>query len=338
MGEESAALEALGLPAGESGRELRGAILAERGTLLELTASRWTDVDDQELETIGLRAERGRGGGRRLHAELLRFRADEPGTPAIVGTRAAVGLDWRFDRTWSLQLRAGGADVGGNLDRDEVVDVGAGETRDGEEIDARYALGDAWLTWTPADRLRMDASASRGLLDTPRALARGIRLDLFGLGLDRALADRAVVRASATFGRYTDDNERTSVAGELEVGPFRAAPAVRTWAGAGGHVTNFDRTPDHGYYSPDRYDAIHVAGRAEIRLGERASLAGDARLASERENDEDRFGVLSGGGELRVGLGGGVGISVFARRSTSRFDTGAGYEREGFGVSVFKAP
>jgi hypothetical protein len=106
------------------------------------------------------------------------------------------------------------------------------------------------------------------------------------------------------------------------------------WVSTGASAFAFDESPDRGYYSPEKYDALWIGGRAELRIAARAVLEADARLSTEHEDDGDRFGVLNGGGLLRVPLRGGYAFSVFARKSTSRFDTGGGYEREGVGLSL----
>ena len=338
MGEEEAALGTLdGIEAGD-GAELRDAILAERRAEADLSYSYWKDRDDQTLETVALHASRGFGGGRRGLLEVARFRADEPATPGIEGLRGSAGGDWRPNRALALHGRASLLGVGRNLEHDEVVQVGAGETLQGRDIKATYFLWDTWATWTPRDRLRIDLSHARVPIETPRALARGIRSDALGLGVDATVADRLAVRANGGVARFTDGNRRTSGGGEVEAGPFPVAPRLEVWCAAGGSAFRFEDTPDHGYYAPERYDALYLNGRARLSLGARASLEGDLRLGSEREEDADRFGVATGGLELRAASRAGFGVSAFGRWSTSRLDTSAGYARHGWGVSLFRSP
>jgi hypothetical protein len=170
-------------------------------------------------------------------------------------------------------------------------------------------------------------------LDSPRSLARGIRADVLALGADRGITDRVRASAAVRWSDYTDGNQRTSVEGQVEVGPFRAR-RLSAWASTGASAFSFQDTPDRGYYSPETYDALWIGGRGELKISARAALEADARLSSEKEEDGDRFGVLNGGGLLRMGFGRGFAVSVFARKSTSRFDTGGGYEREGAGLSL----
>ena len=214
-----------------------------------------------------------------------------------------------------------------------MIDVGEGETRTAEEVRARYFFWDAFVTWTPLDRTRIDLSTARVPILTPRSLARGILTDVTALGADRNLTDRLVARGKLAWAAFTDGNSRGSVEGELEAGPYRMGRA-RAWVAGGALALNFEEETDHGYYSPDNYDAFYGSMRVQVPLGARASVGGDARLSSERENSGDRFGVLNGGVEGHVALGAGIGLSAFARKSTSRFDTGAGYERDGWGVAL----
>lgn len=322
---------------GAAASDLRREVSRDEGSSLDLAASRWIDRDDQELDSVRLAATRGVGGGVRLVAEGELFRANDPTAPEIAGSRVALGADWRRDRALALHGRLGLLNVGGNLDDDVVIDVGEGETRDAEAVREQYLLWEAWATWTPADRTRFDLSSVRVPILTPRALARGIRADVLSLGADRSIADRLVARASVASASFTDDNDRVGGEAELEAGPFRVSRA-QAWVGVGALAFRFDESPEHGYYSPETYDAVFTSARLRVPLGARASVEGDARLASEREESGDRFGVLNGGVELRVPLGRGFGASAFARKSTSRFDTGAGYEREGWGVSLFFSP
>ncbi len=338
MGEEDSALRTLegaGTPAAD---DLRRSILADRGTVVELSYSHWKDRDDQTLDTIGLAASRGFGGGRRGVVHLAKGTADEPGTPSIDALRADAGGDWRPNRNLSFQARAGILDIGRNLRRDDVVPAGDGETRDGDDVKRAVLVWDAWVTITPRDRVRFDLAHARVPIETPRALARAIRADVFGLGADITVTDRWVLRGSGSVTGYTDDNTRVAGSAEVEHGPYRLPADIRIRASGGASAFRFDESEDHGYYSPETYDALWLGARAALEVGSRVSFAGDVRLASEREEEEDRFGVLNGGLEARAALRSGFGIAAFVRSSTSRFDSGAGYERDGWGVSLFHAP
>jgi tetratricopeptide (TPR) repeat protein len=342
MGEEDAAVATLGVGegagagAGAGGGGLAAAIRDDHRTITDLSGSRWTDADDQELWIFGLSAEKGLGDGRRARAAVTHLRTEEPGVPRIDATRGDLGGDWRLSRAFAVHAGVGAIDVGRNLDARDSVDVGEGIVLSGDDVASAYLLWDAWVTWNPADRTRIDLSHSRVPLDSPRSLARGIRADVLSLGADRTFTDLVSASAAGRWARYTDGNERLSVDGEVEVGPFRAV-RLSTWVSAGASAFTFDDSPDRGYYSPERYDALWVGGRAELRIAARAALEADARLSTEHEDEGDRFGVLNGGGLLRVPLEGGYAFSVFARKSTSRFDTGGGYEREGVGLSLIRA-
>jgi hypothetical protein len=337
MGESDRALAELEGADDAAALDLRREILRDEGASLDLAGSRWVDKDDQDLDSVRLAAARGFAAGSRIVAEGELFRANDPSSPEIQGSRVALGGDFRRNRALALHLRAGVLGVGRNLDDEVIIDVGEGETRDAQQVKSRYLLWDAWVTWTPADRFRVDVSDARVPILTPRALARGIRADVAGVGADRSLGDRLAARASAGWASYTDGNDRLSGGAELEAGPFRLRRS-RAWIGAGARAFRFDETVDHGYYAPETYDAFFGSARVRLPLGARASVEGDARLSSEREHGGDRFGVVDGGAELRVSLGAGVGMSAFARKSTSRFDTSAGYEREGWGVSLYRSP
>jgi Flp pilus assembly protein TadD len=333
MGEEDEALATVGVPVDRGGSELQKAIRNDRRLVTDLSGSRWTDADDQELWIFALSGETGLGHGRRVRAAVTHLRTEEPGVPRIDATRGDVAGDWRFSRALAVHAGVGAIDVGRNLDSGESVDVGEGTVISGDAVQSSNLVWDAWITWNPADRTRLDLSHSRVPLDSPRSLARGIRADVLALGADRMVTDLVDVSAALRWADYTDGNQRLSAEGEVEVGPFRARK-LSVWTSAGASAFSFDESPDRGYYSPESYDALFVGGRAEVRLAARATLEADARLSTEHEDGGDRFGVLNGGGLLRVGLARDFAVSVFARKSTSRFDTGGGYEREGVGLSL----
>jgi hypothetical protein len=106
----------------------------------------------------------------------------------------------------------------------------------------------------------------------------------------------------------------------------------------GGQAFSFDETFDHGYYNPESYDAIFAEVDVETDLGPRVRLDAFGRVSSERENEEDRFGVGAAGADLTFRMTRGAELTVYGRTSTSRFETSGGYEREGWGFVVRLTP
>jgi len=337
MGEDAAAERELRATSGEDALALDGAIQRDRGTRATLFGSRWIDRDEQELRTFGLRGGGSLASAWRWSGEFAVGQADEPRTPEIDLLWGGIGGSWRASRAWSANLLLRVMNVGRNLADEELIDVGSAEFRTGAEVKESYLLWDGWVSWTPADWTRLDVGYARVPIETPRSLARGIRVDLGSLGADWRFADAWAVRAKTSYGSYTDGNARRAAEGELVYGPWPLA--VTRWHASGGlSWFSFDEVTDHGYYSPDIYDALWGTIRVQSPLGAGFTLDADVRVASEREDATERFGVLAGGMELRWSTGRGPGASGFWRASTSRFDTSAGYERDGFGFTLFWAP
>lgn len=334
MGEADAALRTLG----DADEELAASIRYERRPRFELFVEHWIDADDQELQTVGVSGERGLARGVRLFGELAHETVDEPGIDEISSSRATAGAAWRRDRRFELNVRATAEDVGRSLQRSQVLEVGAGETVRGEDVQGTEFLWDTWATWTPLDWTRLDAGAARVPVRTPRSRARGIQVDVASLSADQRLHDAWIARAGGAIGSYSDDNRRISADLGLETGPHSLAPTVRAFGATGVSWFEFRDSPDHGYYSPPSYDSVWGGLRLEIDLSRHVSLEGDVRITSEREDADDRFGVASGGATLRWTPPGSLAFAIFARNSTSRFDTDAGYGRRGLGASIILVP
>jgi len=338
MGEPAAALDRLDGDDTPGAHELGSAIRRDERVRASVFWEHWIDVDDQELETTGASAQRAWSRGLSLFGEVARETVDEPDIDEVAALRATAGAGWRFDRRVALNGRLTVEDVGRSLDRSQVLDVGDGETVTGEEARTTQVLWDTWATWTPRDWTRLDAGVARLAVQTPRSRARGIVVDQVSLSAERRLSDRWIARAAVSHGSYSDDNTRVGVSGEVESGPYAPTPALALFGAVGASRIDFDESPDHGYYSPSSYDGLQVGARATLRLGPTVTVEGDLRVTAEREGDGDRFGVANGGGTLRWSPPGAFSFGVFARNSTSRFDTDAGYGRRGLGAFVTLAP
>jgi hypothetical protein len=333
MGMHDLALETLA-PSDDAGADaLRGVILDEGRLRVEAGGSSYTDRDDQDLESLVFAASRGVGRQGGVRVDVVHATTREPGSPDVRMLRGSAG--GRFRPSAALALNA---HLGAMLpSADATVPAGEGEVRSPAEIEETRVLWDAWATWTPADWTRFDLSWSRVPIETPKALARGVRIDLLSLSGERRFVDQLVLRAIASLGDYTDGNGRAAFLAEVEAGPLRVARPVAFRLGAGASILSFDEEVDHGYYSPDRHDAFWGLAGLAAELGGGVRLDAQSRVGSERENDAERFGVWSNSADLSWRRGA-VEIGLFWRNSTSRFDTSAGYGREGWGLFVALVP
>jgi tetratricopeptide (TPR) repeat protein len=314
---------------GSEATKLRHELEADRRAVWEAAGSFWTDGDDEDITTWGVRAEGAPAPRFRLRGELAFDRAEQPGPGEIRAVRTTGGGSWAASHSVALNLDL---TVLTQESGQRDVDAGDGTTIPGDEVESTRLLWDGWATWRPADWTRLDGGLARVHITTPRALARRLYIDQFSFGLDRRINDRLIARTEAGYGDYSDGNARWAASGELDLTPWPWRPIS---FGAGVSWFTFDQTFDHGYYNPDRYDALFVRAGAAWAVGTEWRFAGDARLASEHEDGDGRFGVLDGGVEVRWRPWPDYGFFAFARKSTSRFDTSDGYEREGVGLALF---
>jgi hypothetical protein len=331
MGEGETALADLEGVESEEAEELRDAIGGAGFSYAEVGYSAYTDADDQELDTvhggIGVAAD----AQSMLEGEVRRSVASEPGSEDVRLLRFSVGGSRQFNRGWAIHAYA----TLGRIAAEGDIPAGEGETVLEEDAERDLFLADTWITFTPWDWTRFDAGYARVPIETPKSLARGIVIDLYSLSAMRRLHDRVAVEGSGSFGDYSDDNSRVAGTGSIVFQPFLSFP-LRFDAGASAFT--FDQSVDHGYYNPETYDALFVGAAYAEDLWERLNVEVFGRLSSERENDEDRFGVGAGGIDAALRLRRSLVLAAFVRKTTSRFDTGAGYSREGWGVSLRWTP
>jgi hypothetical protein len=331
MGEGDRALDDLQAINNREGNELAATILASNQPSAESGYSAYTDVEDEEVETVFASGGYPIDRATRFEVDARNAVTREPGSQDVSLFRFTAG-GWRqFSRNWALHAYAGIGHTSAEAD----VPAGEGETISRDDAEHDLFLADSWVTWTPADWTRFDLGAARVPIETPKALARGIVVSLFSLSGQRRVHERVSLQAAAAYGNYSDDNSRWAGGISAEYIPVHSWP-LRLEAGATAFA--FDRTVDHGYYNPEDYNALFAGAIVETDFGPRVHLRADGRLSSEQENDDDRFGVAAGGIDLRVQLHRFIALSGFVRESTSRFDTSAGYAREGWGAALHWTP
>lgn len=142
------------------------------------------------------------------------------------------------------------------------------------------------LKWIPADRWRADLERNREIIETPRAFANRVTVDVTSLGADWRRDERLALAGSAAHLRFDDGTvrERLFARGEW-------ALLTRPRVTVGAEWNRLDRTRDgppgsdaRGYWNPRRYDEARlVAGLSwEQRPWDLQARAG---LARSREVD-----------------------------------------------------
>jgi tetratricopeptide (TPR) repeat protein len=149
------------------------------------------------------------------------------------------------------------------------------------------------LKWVPADRWRVDAERTRELIETPRAFANRVTVDVTSLGADWRRDERLAFAGAAARLRFDDGTTR-----ERFVGRAQWTLATRPRWVLGGESSGFRRTREgapgsdnRGYWNPRRYDEARVFSTAtwdwqpwelQARLGLARSREVDAAGNSSR--------------------------------------------------------
>jgi tetratricopeptide (TPR) repeat protein len=191
---------------------------------------------------------------------------------------------------------------------------------------------DAWLTWTPMWRLRMDFSAYRMLIETPLSVTREITANGGNVGADLRISERLLANCLADRRRYADGNYRNLWSARITWLTLRAPLALYIVPGYMGFA--FSRWEDNGYYSPEEYHNIGCGVMIRTSARRLLSVVLEGRLSEEKEGGGEFFTVGSFRTEIefratdRVSLGG----EFFT--SNSRLAGEAGYDRTLGGLFV----
>lgn len=109
------------------------------------------------------------------------------------------------------------------------------------------------LQWLPRDGLRLDAEATRELVETPRAVANRVTVDVVSVGAEARPGVRQVVAGSVAALRFDDGTRRLRWTMRAE----HALTMRPRWT-VGLEAQQFRRSPggagaDRGYWNPERY-------------------------------------------------------------------------------------
>lgn len=144
--------------------------------------------------------------------------------------RARAGGLYRYDNPWSyagvaVQSSAYRQD-GFRAEAPAILGVYRDQRRDtlaGVDIEAGAArisghvrpIGDATWRLTPSSVVAVDLTASADLVETPRALERGIGHAFLATGVELKLSERLTATGLAGYQPFTDGNARTHLRGRL---------------------------------------------------------------------------------------------------------------------------
>lgn len=202
--------------------------------------------------------------------------------------------------------------------------------------------GDARIAWVPRDGWRIDAEAARALVETPKAIAERVTVDVLSLGVDHRPDPRASLALALAAFRFDDGNRRERVYGRAD---WRLPVTVRWRIGVEAMAFDSSRptsaaVPDRGYWNPASYREVRLFTAID---GEWRPWDVAARFALGTSREVDGDDVESRGkpnlGELAVGrdLGAMARVRAVVGGSGSGFGLtggGSGYWRRYAGLSL----
>ena len=164
--------------------------------------------------------------------------------------------------------------------------------------------GAARLTWLPRDAVRVDAEVGRELIETPKALANRVSVDVASVGADWRPTPLTTLTAAGTVLRFDEGNRRLrwlARAEQVVLARPRLSFGVETF-GFQATRPSSNSVPDRGYWNPRRYQELR--GYATW-VWEQRPWDVSARLALGTSRETDGNGIGSNGRpnawELAVG-------------------------------------
>ena len=253
-----------------------------RGTRLPLRSRVGVDVnffedsEDIRIDTVGARGAWRFADATWLRAEVQRREFQAPsegpfapvtGGDSIDERRVMVGIDHAPSESLALGVRVG---------RSRLDDVGSSSIA---RADLDWQLDDAWRLSADAGRDRVAAS--------PRSIS--LDIDRRWLGAEVEWRPNLRWRAQGRIERadFSDDNDALIVDAQV----WRAMYRSQSWQWDLGGVATFqgfdDPAPGRGYYAPDRYRRLQIAGRAYWRWTDDHGLALDLATGLQRDESSD---------------------------------------------------
>lgn len=183
------------------------------------------------------------------------------------------------------------------------------------------------LKWVPADRWRVDAERTRELVETPRAFANRVTVDVSSIGADWRRDERLMLTGALARLRFDDGTVRQRVVARAEW-----AWLTRPRWTFGAELHRFERTQEgapgadaRGYWNPRRYDEQRLFS---AYTWERRPWDLQARLGLGRSREVDSAGNVGHGSPhlWEVALGYDVSPSL-------RWRVAAGGSGQGLGLS-----
>lgn len=311
---------------------------ANAAATIEPFAASSRDSDGITTTGVGLTFTGPAKGSARMFATVGVNRAADP-VAARSATHASAGVRLRPDAALDIQLEAGfrradrsfvdtsgvvagpgggpgrGPGMGGPIGRPVTAGVSRFET---------IPVGRARVVWrVPGNRLRVDARASRVLLDgSPYLVAQGVTREEIGAELDLRAVGPVRVRAFGRTGQVGNEderNERRVVGGALAIVPRGYDLSLR------GQELSYSAPTDLAYFAPRYVRTMELAAYTEREIG-RVLLVLDAgagmqRVAAWTDFPSDWSPALRGWAQLVTPLGSRVSLVLEGEGYDARVGT-----------------
>ncbi len=286
---------------------------------LVLTATGTWDSDDLRVTRLGL-ASTTSSGGSLFQVSPGYAWLRQPGQPDAEALRLGAGLVRGLGHRGALHAYAW-------LDR-YTTDAPLPATA--SRLDWYEPGADAWLTWLPAARWRVDLGAGTQAVETFLALGRELSRRQGSLSVEHRLSRHWSAGVVGVAGAYTDGNRSDRATARLS---WLHDGRWRVQAGPVANYLDFRVPYPGGYWAPADMRSVGVEASARTR-GRAMTLRLSGSLAREKEAGADALTV--GGASARVGwrLSRDWLLSVEGGRSQSSLGSASGYRRTTLGVEL----
>ena len=282
-------------------------------THLDLRLDSSWDSDDLDITRLSAHGALTVAGNKLLQIMPSVAWYRRPEQAAITAPRLGAGLATALARNWSLHAY-------GWLDMFRSADPLFGGT---EKLDWNRLGGDAWLTWLPVSRLRLDLSATSQAVETFYALDRHIHFEQAGLSGDWRLGRSWSTGLAGDLADYSDGNDRSRARAYLK---WRRSSRYEISIGPVLTYMDYSTPYPGGYWAPDwvRNSSLEASVSTRTRV---MTYRLNAGFGFERETGSDGQNVGSLSGRLGWRFQPGWLAAVELGYSKSSFASASGYSR-----------
>lgn len=281
----------------------------------------WTwDSDELRTTRLAVAGATHVGGGALLQVMPSRTWYRQPGQPDADALRLGAGIVTGLGPRWSLHAY-------GWLDRirsdADLPDTGA-------PLHWDQAGGDAWVTWLPAPRWRLDLGAGSQAVETYLALGRQLERRQASLSVEHRPAGHWLLGASGVSGAYTDGNRSDRVTARAA---WRHDGRWRWQAGPVVNWLDFRNPYPGGYWAPAEMRSLGLEASLYTR-GQGITWRLSGSLAREKETGAAAITVGGISGRLGWRFAPDWLVALEAGHSQGSFSTASGYRRNAASVEI----